>query len=173
MKHIILTSLTILSTLTACDTGDAAPGCEMILVGAQGSTLAGANPWAAVQITGEECTGSAKSLRVSMYETTPAMYYHGDADLVSVEQVNKTITCAVFEWPTWESSVLNWGLLVSPTARKDSSEATPRATYLSAEQIPEYVPGGPSPVWRDKVNGWKVHPASPANTPGCAPGGGA
>lgn len=171
MKHIILTSLTILSALTACDTGDTAPGCTMLLVGARGSTPPGARPWAAVEIVGEDCAWSAKTLRVSMYETTPAMYYHGDADLVSIDQVNKTTTCAVFEWPEWESSVLNWGLLVSPAARKDSGQETPRATYLSAEQIPEYVPGGPSPVWRDKVSGWKLHPASPENTPGCYPGG--
>lgn len=173
MKHLILFSSIILSTLTACDTGDAAPGCAMHLTGVQGSTAPGVRPWAAVEVTGDDCAWSAKTLRVSMYETTPAMYYHGDADLVSVEQVDKSTTCAVFEWPAWETSALNWGFLVSPAAREQSGQAVPRATWITAEQISEYVPGGLSPAWWDKVTGWKMYPVSPANTPGCQPGGGA
>ena len=169
MKTLTLFVSALLLTLTACDTGDAAPDCEMLLVGAQGTTPPGTKPWAAVEIKGDNCAAAAADLRVSMYETTPAMYYHGDGAIVSTEQVAATTTCAIFEWPEWETSISNWGLILTPPARAVPGDAVPRATYLSTEQIPSYVSGGPSPVWRDPYAGWLLYPASPANVAACRP----
>lgn len=161
------------ATTAGCDIGDASAACQMQVVGAQPNTPAGVRPWVALWITGHaSCLdGVAEDVRVSMYETAPASYYRGDADLTSVQAIGKTTVCAVYEWPVWEHGATNWSVVVTPPARTSGDEDLPRAIGLIPAQVTDLQPGAMLPFWL--VNDeFKPYLPSPLNTANCWPGSG-
>jgi hypothetical protein len=164
-------SLLFLSLILAgCDVGDASPLCQMQVVGAQPSTPAGKQPWVALWITGDgSCLdGVAEDLRVSMYETSPAAHYRGDAVLTSAQPVGKTAVCAVYKWPVWENDAAHWSVIVTPPARTSVQAELPRALGLAPSQVEGFVPGSVLPFWLVD-DAFELY--LPNNSANCWPGG--
>lgn len=173
MKYLIAWSI-ITNSIAGCDdVGDASPECQMQIVGAQPNTPAGTHPWVALWITGHaSCLdGVAEDLRVSMFETSPTSYFHGDAALTSVQPIGNTTVCAVYKWPAWESGAENWSVVVSPPQRTSEDEDLPRATGLLPAQVETLKPGSHLPFWL-VGDVYKPYLPSPLNTANCWPGSG-
>lgn len=159
--------------LAGCDVGDASPVCQMQVVGAQPNAPEGTQPWIALWITGHaSCLdGVAEDLRVSMYETSPASHYRGDAALTSVQPVGNTTVCAVYKWPTWENGSTSWSVVVTPPARSSAAEDLPRAVGLVPSQVEGLESDSVLPFWL--VNdAFKLYLPSALNTANCWPGSG-
>lgn len=159
--------------LAGCDVGDASPVCQMQVVGAQPNAPEGTQPWVALWITGDaSCLdGVAEDLRVSMFDTSPAAYYRGDAALTSVQLVGNTTVCAVYKWPTWENGAANWSVVVTPPARASGAEDLPRAVGLAPSQVADYKTPSELPFWL-VGDTFKLYLPSALNTANCWPGSG-
>ena len=107
-----------------------------------------------------------------MFETAPKSYYHGDADLTSVQPIGNTTVCAVYKWPTWESGAENWSVVVTPPQRASDEEDLPRAIGLAPSQVDGVNDGSSLPFWL-VGDTFKPYPSSPMNTANCWPGSGA
>ncbi len=171
---IIALSAVACSIICGCDKiGDASPLCQMQIVGARPNTPEGVRPWIALWITGHDSCldGAAEDQRISMFETSPATYYRGDATLSVAKPIGKSTVCAVYEWPSWESGVENWSIIVTPPPRTSDDEVPPRAIGLVPSQVEGLKSGSPMPFWL-VGDVFKPYLPSPTNTPNCWPGSG-
>ena len=161
--------------MLGCDTpGELGPGCEMHLSGARPTApTPNHKPWAAVNLVGKGCSADdLAGVRISLFETEPALTYRGDATLVDVQPNASGYggLCATYEWPEWASAETSWGVLATPAQVSEQSPSL-RASWIASDAIGAYQPGGQLPAWNTPGEGWSLYLGVDDLAPSCTPPG--